>query len=160
MRLSPAIEAVSESQKNSLAELPKKKRYIEYERCFFDEDKSVYHRISARPITKRAEDDMELLSGLAGEIYLHNFSAGNYCCSQCQNLLFSSKDKWKGPCVWPSFRSPFSETSLIQQEVFPYNNYTVIVKELYCAECELFIGHCFEDGKAKGDTHPQAHWRH
>ena len=30
----------------------------------------------------------------------------------------------------------------------------------FCKGCELFLGHGFEDGVAKGDTHPEARWRH
>jgi len=44
--------------------------------------------------------------------------------------------------------------------VKPYNNYSVTVKEVYCGNCDLFIGHQFEDAKDKGDKHPNAHWRH
>lgn len=62
--------------------------------------------------------------------------------------------------MWPSFRKPASATSLSTTEVSPYNNYTCVVKEVYCGQCELFIGHQFEDGVSKGDTHPEAHWRH
>lgn len=125
-------------------------------------DLSVYHQLSCVPITKKAEDDMELLSDLYtwGERYLHHWEDGIYICSRCHNPLYSSVDKYKGPCVWPSFRKGIDNSrALYTREVFPYNNYTVTVMEVYCGKCKLFIGHQFEDAKDKGDTHPEAHWR-
>jgi len=123
-------------------------------------DLSVYHAVSVCPITKRAEDDLELLSGLAGEPYLLHFENGTYTCSRCNIQLYSSKDKYKGPCVWPSFRREVNQEALIKELVAPYYAYKVSVMELYCKGCSLFIGHCFEDAKEKGDDHPEAHWRH
>eukprot|EP00960_Hanusia_phi_P077882 768749-Hanusia_phi.AAC.34 len=29
---------------------------------------------------------------------------GSYVCSRCEQALFSSDDKFMGPCIWPSFR--------------------------------------------------------
>ena len=31
-------------------------------------------------------------------------STGEYSCAQCQLCLYTSGDKWEGPCPWPSFR--------------------------------------------------------
>ena len=106
-------------------------------------------------------DDMELISDIInwGEEFRYHFEYGIYKCSRCQKSLFSSNDKYNGPCVWPSFRKSLHIDSISTTEVFPYNNYLVCVKEVYCGDCDLFIGHQFEDAKAKGDTHPNAHWR-
>jgi peptide methionine sulfoxide reductase MsrB len=41
-----------------------------------------------------------------------------------------------------------------------YNKYSCQVFEVHCGKCDLFIGHQFEDGKEKGDSHPAARWRH
>ena len=157
----PAISAVTLVQKSSIAELPLHRRYSLYERITY-EDRSLYFSISCRPITKRAEDDMELISDIItwGEEYLHNFNKGVYRCARCALPLYSSSDKWKGPCLWPSFRSQLCHDATSATVVYPYNNYVVTVKEVYCSGCDLFIGHQFEDGKAKGDVHPEAHWRH
>ena len=113
-------------------------------------------------MTARAEDDMELLSDIVtwGELYLNNFDSGSYVCAKCAHPLYSSSDKWKGPCRWPSFRSPLSENSLNAITVEGYNNYACIVKEVHCNNCNLFLGHQFEDGVVKGDSHPSARWRH
>jgi peptide-methionine (R)-S-oxide reductase len=94
-----------------------------------------------------------------GERYLHHWEIGTYICSRCCNPLYSSSDKYKGPCVWPSFRKPVNEDALLARTVYPYNKYTVTVKEVYCGKCKLFVGHMFEDAVQKGDTHPDARWR-
>ncbi|KAJ1431205.1 Mss4-like protein [Ochromonadaceae sp. CCMP2298] len=104
---------------------------------------------------------METLSDIVswGERYLYHWEVGMYCCSRCGNALYSSEDKYQGPCVWPSFRHPTRPEAVKTRTVQPYNSYTVVVKEVYCGGCELFLGHQFEDAKQKGDTHKLAHWR-
>lgn len=157
----PALIAETQEQKSSLSELPKMRKYALYN-SINEENLSNYHAVSCRPITKKAEDDMELISDIVtwGERYLYNWKCGKYLCSRCRVPLYSSWDKYKGPCVWPSFRKPISENSISTSTVYPYNNYKVTVKEVYCGGCNLFIGHQFEDAAAKGDTHPEARWRH
>jgi len=150
----PASEATTDSQRASLAEGTwSLRRLAQYESA--GEDRSVYHRVSCRPITVRAEADMELLSDVftQGEEFLHHWAAGSYECSRCGSALFSSADKWRGPCVWPSFRRPSCTTAVDLIEVSGYNAYhaDVCVQEAYCAGCDLFLGHGFEDGLAKGD---------
>jgi peptide-methionine (R)-S-oxide reductase len=157
-----AIKAITNDQLKSIAELSKSNRYSLYENITI-EDRTNYFLISCRPITKRAEDDMELVSDIItwGEMYLHHWDTGIYKCSRCKNPLYSSNDKWKGPCVWPSFRQAINETLAISTTiVYPYNNYKVTVKEVYCFQCNLFIGHAFDDGILKGDVHAQGRWRH
>jgi peptide-methionine (R)-S-oxide reductase len=157
----PAKEATTKEQKSSIAELFKWKKYSLYE-SINEENLTNYHKISCRPITKKAEDDMELVSDVVtwGERYLHHWEEGIYICSRCSTPLYSSNNKYKGPCIWPSFRKPVSEIAVSTQKVYPYNKYIVTVKEVYCGKCDLFIGHQFEDAKEKGDTSPEAHWRH
>lgn len=150
----PAQHASSENQLSSYAELTKQEKYSRYEHINLD-DRTNYFRVSCRPITKKAEDDMEMISDIItwGEEHRYEKRNGAYLCSQCNRHLFDSCDKWDGPCVWPSFRKPFQEDSISTTEVFPYNNYTVVVKEVYCGGCDLFIGHQFEDGVDKGDRY-------
>lgn len=158
----PCKEAVTEHQKSSLAELPNRRKYSLYEDINLY-NRTRYFEISTYPITKKAEDDMELISDLItwGEMYRHVYDPGTYHCARCLNLVYDNKDKWNGPCVWPSFRRPANaETSLQYDEVAPYNKYTITVKEVYCQKCLLFIGHAFDDGIVKGDKHPEAQWRH
>lgn len=159
--LPPAKEATTDAQRLSVAEKRKAEKYALYEDVC-QGDLQNYFRISCRPITKRAEDDMELISDIAtwGEKYLHHWEVGTYLCARCQNALYRSSEKYKGPCIWPSFRDSITPLSISTTIVYPYNNYAVTVMEVYCGKCDLFIGHKFEDGRAKGDTHPAAHWRH
>ena len=156
-----AIKAITSDQLKSIAELSKNNRYSLYENITV-ENRFNYHLISCRPITKRAEDDMELVSDIItwGEMYLHHWETGIYKCSRCKNPLYSSDAKWKGPCAWPSFRQAINALAISTTIVYPYNNYKVTVKEVYCSQCNLFIGHAFDDGMAKGDEHAQARWRH
>ena len=154
----PSLLAENESQLISLAELPQTKKYAVYEQS--EGRHNVFHQISCFPITKRAEDDMEIFSDIWtwGEEFKNHFEEGTYVCSRCSNPLFASSTKWDGPCVWPSFRDVIDEKSVKFRQVAPYNNYQCRVFEVYCT-CDLFLGHRFEDGLAKGDTHPDAHWR-
>lgn len=178
----PDCLATNVSQLASIAELPKARKYCMYEELSEDY-LEPYFKVSCFPITIKAEDDMvykltflrgctaktdfplshtqELLSDIVSwlERYLHHWESGTYCCSRCTNPLYSSDDKYKGPCIWPSFRKPINKSALLERVVFPYNKYTVTVKEVYCQNCRLFVGHQFEDAVAKGDTHPEARWR-
>jgi peptide methionine sulfoxide reductase MsrB len=178
--------------------------------------------ISTYPLDPAHEDRMEELSfeaGGGGEQWRHWWAPGRYACARCDRTLYSSDDKWDGPCIWPSFRrgavdeddddsggggdndeaaahnakdtpcnggsgkessSSLAEVaapvaaappppplpassrqlSLLTRHVLSYNKYTCRVFEVYCGGCQLFLGHKFEDGAAKGDKHPQARWRH
>lgn len=158
----PATHAITPNQLASIAELPRTKKFAKYEEVCREGKLEHYFAISCRPITKKAEDDMELVSDLVtwGEKYLHHWERGVYCCARCAQPLYQSVDKWKGPCVWPSFRKSVTPLAISTTQVYPYNAYEVVVKEVYCGQCHLFIGHMFEDGKQKGDHHPEARWRH
>ncbi|GBG32916.1 Methionine-R-sulfoxide reductase B1 [Hondaea fermentalgiana] len=139
---------------------PSWRRHALYEEVTL-ENREVYFGISARPLTKRVEDDMELVSDVVSHEGFRDFwASGTYTCARCDAALYSSKDKFRGPCVWPSFRREAHGDALIRVKVDGYNGYTCAVFEVYCAGCELFLGHAFEDGKQKGDLHPDAQWRH
>ena len=57
------LEAVSDDQLASLAQLPRREKLALYEYVSTDAPEN-YHRVSCRPITRAAEDDMELLSDI------------------------------------------------------------------------------------------------
>jgi len=157
----PCLEAETDEQRASLAELPKARRWARYAEIEADGDRSNYFKVSCCPITKRAEDDLELISELlTGESLCKLWSHGVYKCAKCALVLYSSRDKWSGPCRWASFRKAVDYDALYERLVTPYNNYTVAVAELYCSRCHLFIGHSFEDGRSKGDNHADARFRH
>jgi peptide-methionine (R)-S-oxide reductase len=162
-----ALVASTASQRASLAEQKtcvKYARYADLTRAH----RAPYFEVSCRPITVKAEDDMEMLSDLVtwGEEFTAFFEPGLYRCARCGAGIYSSEDKWKGPCVWPSFRKAAAEgeggaaEAAAFVDVANYNKYACRVSEVYCAHCDLFIGHRFEDGAAKGDDHPDARWRH
>ena len=156
-----AVEAATEMQKQSLAELRKSQKFALYE-MIDHSNRENYFKISCRPITENAENDMELISDIVtwGEEYLHHWEEGVYRCSRCLRSVYSSGAKWVGPCVWPSFRAPITNDAISTTQLSVYKSYDVVVKEVYCGGCSLFLGHQFEDGKRKGDRHPDARWRH
>lgn len=81
----------------------------------------------------------------------------------CKGGEYVSQDKWRGPCPWPSFRRAAAEPNGVKislEKVTGYNGYECEVFEAYCAGCDLFLGHKFGDAKEKGDTAPDAKWRH
>jgi len=109
-------------------------------------------------LTSGVEEDLELVSGVvSGESFKSLWDSGNYHCCRCSLLVYSSTDKWDGPCIWPSFRRG---SNLEEVAIDSYNNYTCQVREVYCSGCRLFFGHAFEDGLEKGDEHPEAQWRY
>lgn len=128
------------------------------------EDRSDFFSLSVKRITKEAEDQMEYVSaGVTDgvEMYLDHWKTGAYHCARCDQCLYSSSDKWAGPCAWPSFRKSQGEDALSTVLCEEYNGYTCQVLEVYCGKCDLFVGHQFEDAREKGDTSPACTgWRH
>ena len=45
-----------------------------------------------------------------------SWAVGTYVCARCQRPLFASKDKWSGPCVWPSWRRPIDAQQQQRQQ--------------------------------------------
>jgi len=159
----PAVQAVTPAQRASISHAVTDR--VTKEALFSEvtlENRANYFRVSCRPITKRAEDDMELLSDLStwGERFLHCWQPGTYVCARCARPLYGSRDKWSGPCPWPSWRKPVSPDAISETWLAEYNHYACAVAEVYCGGCDLFLGHKFEDARGKGDAHPDAHWRH
>lgn len=72
---------------------------------------------------------------------LPNKGKGTYHCIACDNLLFSSKDKFESGTGWPSFTKPAEEGSVIHKG----NNLSMGV-EVLCSKCEGHIGHVFNNG--------------
>lgn len=115
-------------------------------------------------LNQELEDHVEDLSAAAGpagkEAFLAHWAEGTYGCARCARPLYASGSKWAGPCAWPSFRKELDK-AIDELPVEGYNNYTCLVREVYCGGCQLFIGHAFEDARDKGDTSPACTgWRH
>jgi len=132
VQLSPAVEAVTLAQRSSLSHaLDRTTKEALFSEVTL-EDRTNYFRVSCRPITKKAEDDMELLSDLStwGEHFLHFWQPGTYVCARCAKQLYHSSDKWSGPCPWPSWRKPLAPNAISETVLGEYNDYTCAVAEV------------------------------
>ncbi len=49
-------------------------------------------------------EELSFEAGGGGEQWRHWWAPGRYACARCDHTLYSSDDKWDGPCIWPSFR--------------------------------------------------------
>lgn len=127
------------------------------------DDRTAFFALSCRPISAAAEREMESISHtVSGEALASQWAPGAYQCARCAHVLYDAGDKFEGPCLWPSFRAPARPGGCVTELAVPageYNEYQCDVRELYCAACDLFVGHMFADGR-ETDTHPNAHWRH
>ena len=132
-------------------------------------DRSAYFALSCCPIRHEVEQRMEQISTIVSrENYNDHWDAGTYSCARCAHVLYDSKSKFVGPCLWPSYRTGVASSAAgivaglhtIAVPTGSYNQYTCDVREVYCGGCKLFLGHQFADGRTCGDVHPDAHWRH
>lgn len=73
--------------------------------------------------------------------YYFEKRAGDYFCIACNNLLFSSKDKYESGTGWPSFKKPASDGSIMEG-----NGVFKDGKEISCKRCGGHLGHIFDDG--------------
>lgn len=70
---------------------------------------------------------------------------GLYHCAGCQQVLFSSQDKFASGSGWPSFTEPVSESAIGTRQD---HSLSMIRTEVRCAHCNGHLGHVFEDGPA------------
>ena len=68
---------------------------------------------------------------------------GNYLCSNCGQVLFTSKDKYNSGSGWPSF-SEVASNSAIQLKVD--ESHGMSRTEVLCSRCGAHLGHLFDDG--------------
>ena len=68
---------------------------------------------------------------------------GNYSCVCCDNILFTSVDKYDSGSGWPSFFQPYSEDSIRYETDDTYGMHRV---EVLCSKCNSHLGHVFDDG--------------
>ncbi len=77
-----------------------------------------------------------------GEL-LHNKESGNYRCAACDNVIFSSQDKFDSGSGWPSFSDVLNSKAvkLIEDTSLGMNRVEVV-----CSKCHSHLGHVFDDG--------------
>lgn len=71
------------------------------------------------------------------------FTDGEYFCSCCGEILFSSKDKFDAGCGWPSFSEVAEKGRILYFDDFSLSRKRIEVK---CANCHAHLGHVFDDG--------------
>ncbi|MEI8655785.1 MULTISPECIES: peptide-methionine (R)-S-oxide reductase MsrB [Vibrio] len=74
---------------------------------------------------------------------LHNKLTGDYHCTCCNALLFSSENKYDSGCGWPSFDAPINDQAIRYLEDLSHG---MIRTEIRCAACGSHLGHVFPDG--------------
>lgn len=75
--------------------------------------------------------------------YWNTKEPGVYRCSNCGEVLFTSKEKYDSGCGWPSFWDP-SDKARIKEHLD--TSYGMVRTEVTCANCNAHLGHVFEDG--------------
>jgi peptide-methionine (R)-S-oxide reductase len=78
-----------------------------------------------------------------GLYYLKPDKDGNYVCSGCGNIIFSTKDQFNSHCGWPSFTAPTDANSVKEHRD---TSHGMIRTEIICSRCGGHLGHVFNDG--------------
>lgn len=73
----------------------------------------------------------------SGEYNKHS-AKGKYVCRQCENVLYTSKDKFESGCGWPAFDD---QVGTNVKRVPDADGRRV---EIVCANCDGHLGHVFE----------------
>ncbi len=80
--------------------------------------------------------------------YVNNFEEGIYVDIVSGEPLFSSTDKFKSGCGWPSFTKPIIDEVLTEHQD---NFFNMIQTEVRSRAADIHLGHVFNDGpKDKG----------
>lgn len=77
--------------------------------------------------------------------YVHHKGEGNYVCSGCGAVLFSSSTKYDSGSGWPSFFEAVDKTKIKEIRDISFG---MIRTEIKCATCNGHLGHVFTDGPA------------
>jgi peptide-methionine (R)-S-oxide reductase len=79
--------------------------------------------------------------------YWNHFAEGQYKCTGCGTVLFSSNSKFESDCGWPSFSESLIDTIDEKRD----KSHGMIRTEVLCRNCGGHLGHVFNDGpKEKG----------
>lgn len=78
-------------------------------------------------------------------VYWDHHEQGEYCCSACDEPLFSSETKFDSGTGWPSFFAPLASEAI---EAETDRSHGMIRTEVRCKRCGAHLGHLFPDGPA------------
>lgn len=70
------------------------------------------------------------------------YESGMYQCAGCGTVLFTSEQKFKSGCGWPSFDDAIPGTI----DETPDYTHGMIRTEITCKNCGGHLGHVFNDG--------------
>ncbi len=77
--------------------------------------------------------------------YVNHKGEGNYVCSGCGAVLFSSTSKYDSGSGWPSFFESVEKGKIKEIRDISFG---MIRTEIKCAACDGHLGHVFTDGPA------------
>lgn len=83
--------------------------------------------------------------------YYKNTEDGIYKCVVCGQDLFSSEAKFDSGTGWPSFDNPINQEHVNLAED---NSLGMKRTEVICKNCDLHLGHVFDDGRINPSAGP------
>jgi len=73
---------------------------------------------------------------------LHVDGQGTFACGGCQQVLFTTSQKFDSGCGWPSFDECIPGTIIEKRDA----SLGMVRTEILCSQCGGHLGHVFNDG--------------